>query len=124
MTLIFKPEKWNEMIAKGQTIGELLFENDIEKKKSLDVNFIKKSRVTVAQFASTEAIANTPRSPQLNNSIPNYSEKVNANGQNFDFDERKSKIPEKNGVTFADLRDNKFFNEKDDSSEIIVHPLK
>lgn len=69
------------------------------------MNFIKKSRVTVAQFSSTEAIANTPRSPQLNNSIPNYSEKVNANGQNFDFDERKSKIPEKNGVTWDDISD-------------------
>ena len=57
-------------------------------------------------------------------SILDNSEKVNANGQNFDFDERKSILPKKNGVTFADLRGNKFFNEKDDGSDIIVHPPK
>jgi hypothetical protein len=31
----------------------------------LDIEFNKKNRVTVAQFASKEAIANTPRSPRF-----------------------------------------------------------
>ena len=58
------------MISTGKTLGELLYENDTEKREALDVEFNKKNRVTVAQFASKEAIANTPRSPRFTNSIP------------------------------------------------------
>jgi hypothetical protein len=38
---------------------------DCEKREARGVEFNKKNRVTVAQFASKEAIANTPRSPQF-----------------------------------------------------------
>lgn len=60
MLLQFTEEKWNDMISSGMTLGELLFENDTEKRNSLDVELNKKNRVIVAQFASKEAIANTP----------------------------------------------------------------
>ena len=38
----------------------------------------------MAQFASKEAIANTPRSPRFNNSIPQNPEKVNRNSEKTD----------------------------------------
>ena len=38
----------------------------------------KKNRVTAAQFASDKAIANTPRSPRSDNSIPETEEKSNS----------------------------------------------
>lgn len=69
MILQFNEEKWNEMISQGKTLGEVLYENDTQKREALDVDFNKKNRVTVAQFASKEAIANTPRSPRFNNTI-------------------------------------------------------
>ncbi len=53
--------------------------NDPKKLNSLDVEFNKKNRVIVAQFASKEAIANTPHSPRFNNSIPPSGENVNRN---------------------------------------------
>ena len=77
MLLQFTEEKWNDMMSSGMTLGELLFENDEEKRNSLDVDLNKKNRVTVAQFASKEAIANTPRSPRFKNSIPQSDDYVN-----------------------------------------------
>ena len=71
----FTMEKWNDMIAAGKTIGELLHENDANKSAALDVDFNRRNRVTAAQFASKKAIANTPRSPRFNNSIPQNGEK-------------------------------------------------
>ena len=62
------------MVSAGKTLGELLYENDTKKREALDVEFNKKNRVTVAQFASNEAIANTPRSPRFENSIPQKSD--------------------------------------------------
>ena len=61
----FNEEKWNEMISSGLTLGEILYENDEEYKSRLDVELNKNNRVTAAQFASIEAIANTPRSPRF-----------------------------------------------------------
>ena len=81
MILKFSESKWNNMIQEGKTLGEILFENDANKKKALDVEFNKKNRVTVAQFASKEAIANTPRSPRSNVSITEDSEDVNTQAQ-------------------------------------------
>lgn len=75
--LQFNEAKWNEMITKGTTLGELLFENDTKKRNSLDLEFNKKNRVFVAQFASKEAIANTPHSPRFGDIIPHPDEKVN-----------------------------------------------
>jgi hypothetical protein len=48
-------------------------------KKALEIEFNKKNRVTVAQFASSEAIANTPHSPRFNNTIPQESSSVKEN---------------------------------------------
>ena len=70
------------MISVGKTLGEVLYENDVELKNSLDVEFNKKNRVTVAQFASKEAIANTPHSPRFKGSIPQESDVVKQNSEN------------------------------------------
>ena len=48
-------------------------------KKAVEIEFNKKNRVTVAQFASSEAIANTPHSPRFNNTIPQESSSVKEN---------------------------------------------
>ena len=77
MILQFSEEKWDDMISSGKSLGEILFENDTEKRNALDIEFNKKNRVTVAQFASKEAIANTPRSPRSNNSISHSPPIVN-----------------------------------------------
>ncbi len=76
MLLKFSEAKWNDMMDAGKTLGEVLYENDTELRDALDVEFNKKNRVTVAQFASKEAIANTPRSPRLEDSIPQSSDSV------------------------------------------------
>ena len=76
MLLQFTEEKWNDMISSGMTLGELLFKNDTEKRNSLDVELNKKNRVIVAQFASKEAIANTPHSPRFNSIISQEEESV------------------------------------------------
>lgn len=62
-----KMEKW---IGSGRTIGEMLFEHKQEFLDALDIEANKKNRVTVTQFASIEAIANTSHSPQLNSRVP------------------------------------------------------
>ena len=62
--------------------------NDPKKLNSLDVEFNKKNRVIVAQFASNEAIANTPHSPRFNNSIPHSDKFVNKNSKQFNFSPR------------------------------------
>ena len=59
------------------TLGEVLYENDKPLREAIDVEFNKKNRVTVAQFASDEAIANTPRSPRINDSISQKDDSVN-----------------------------------------------
>ncbi len=82
MILHINQEKWNRWISAGKTFGEMLYENDPAKFNALDVEFNKKNRVTVAQFASKEAIANTPHSPRFNNSIPDPTEKSNTFSKN------------------------------------------
>ena len=77
MILRFSEAKWNDMISFGATLGEMLYENDTELRASLNIDFNKKNRVTAAQFASSEAIANTPHSPRYNNIIPENAEKSN-----------------------------------------------
>lgn len=69
MILQFSKAKWENMMEQGKTLGEILFENDTKKLQALDVQQNKKSRVTAAQFASYEAIANTLHSPQLETKI-------------------------------------------------------
>ena len=54
-------------------------------KISLDIESNKNNRVLAAQFASIEAIANTPRSPRFNNSISNPNEKVNPSDKKHPF---------------------------------------
>ncbi|MBQ5362314.1 MAG: hypothetical protein IIU63_03110, partial [Clostridia bacterium] len=83
MILQFSETKWNRMVADGKTLGELLYENDSKLRISLDVDFNKKNRVTAAQFASSEAIANTPRSPRSNISITENEPIVKQNAKNF-----------------------------------------
>ncbi len=53
------------------------FENDLEKFSALDVEYNKRNRVIVAQFASKEAIASTPHSPRSINSVPQNPPNVN-----------------------------------------------
>lgn len=77
--LQFTAKKWNKMISKGLTLGELLYENYNKLKNALDIEFNKKNRVTVAQFASNEAIANTPHSPQFDDRIPQEFSSVKKN---------------------------------------------
>ena len=89
MILQFDEIKWKNMIDSGKTLGELFYENDEELKNVLDIDFNKKNRVTAAQFASSEAIANTLRSPRSNNIISENSEKINTFDKKID-DERKS----------------------------------
>lgn len=83
MLLQFNEAKWNEMVSAGKTLGELLYENDTEKRAALDIEFNKKNRVTVAQFASKEAIANTPRSPRFEDIISHPDEFVNSNSKKY-----------------------------------------
>lgn len=64
-------------MSQGKTLGEILFENDPPKLKALDIQQNKKSRVTAAQFASYEAIANTLHSPQLDTKVSQHKSKVN-----------------------------------------------
>ena len=92
MLVQFSEEKWNEMIASGKTLGELIHENDARLRDSLDVEFNKKNRVTVAQFASQEAIANTPRSPQFDDIIPQSSGSVNTSDENPHSDRNKNSV--------------------------------
>ena len=76
MILEFTKSKWNKMIRDGKTIGEIIFADDEKKLNALNISTNRKSRVFAAQFASYEAIANTPHSPRLNDSIRNDSEKI------------------------------------------------
>ena len=58
-----------------------------------------------------------------NDSITEKSKNVNTNDQNSDVNERKSKISEKNGVTWDDLtKGDDSFKDAEDNSDIIVHP--
>lgn len=79
MVLQFSESKWNDMMASGKTLGELFFEYDHKKLDALDIRFNKKNRVIAAQFASNEAIANTPHSPRFDDSISQTKENVNSN---------------------------------------------
>ncbi|MBO7171147.1 MAG: hypothetical protein J6W28_08240 [Clostridia bacterium] len=81
MILKFDEQKWNKAIESGLTLGEILYENDAEYRAKLDIEFNKKNRVTAAQFASKEAIANTPRSPRYDISVPQSSEKSNTSDE-------------------------------------------
>ncbi len=76
MVLQFTSEKWQNMISFGLTLGEVIYENDTKLRNAIDVEFNKKNRVIVAQFASKKAIANTPHSPQFDDTIPRKIESV------------------------------------------------
>ena len=65
----FNKAKWNKMIAEGKSLGEMLHEGEPQKLMAQDVEKNKKSRVTAAQFASYEAIANTLHSSQLDTKV-------------------------------------------------------
>ena len=82
MILQFDEKKWNDMMAKGMVLGQLLYENDPEKLSELDVSAIKKNRVTVAQFASKKPLLNTPRSPQFKPTIPQTPSVVKTSDKN------------------------------------------
>ena len=69
MILQFSKAKWDKMMRERKTLGEILLEGDLKKLNALDITKNKKSRVTAAQFASYEAIANILRSPQLNDIV-------------------------------------------------------
>ena len=77
MILQFTKTKLKSMLSTGKTFGELFFENDPEKFSALDVEYNKRNRVIVAQFASKEAIASTPHSPRSINSVPQNPPNVN-----------------------------------------------
>ena len=94
-------EKWQKWIGSGKTLGEMLFENDPEKLSALDVVANKKNRVTAAQFASNEAIANTLRSPRFDNIVPQQEENVNTNNQNSDIDTEYMDAVENGNVSTA-----------------------
>lgn len=64
---------------------------------ALDVEFNKKNRVTVAQFASDEAIANTPRSPRFDNIIPQTAEFVNTS------EEKSKKYSDRSRNNYRDI---------------------
>lgn len=81
MILQFSEDKWNKMMSEGKTLGELFYENDAKLRGFLDIEFNKKNRVTAAQFASQEAIANTPHSPRSTISISNSDQIVNPSAQ-------------------------------------------
>jgi len=97
MILQFDEKKWNDMIANGMVLGQLLYENDPEKLSELDVSSIKKNRVTVAQFASKKPLLNTPRSPQFNSILPQNHPVVNTSDENSS--------PSDNSVQSARLSD-------------------
>ena len=100
--LQFSEAKWDEMISKGKTLGELLFENNAKKRNSLDVEFNKKNRVIVAQFASKEAIANTPHSPRITNSIPQNSDLSTDSEKNISDESQASYTPSERDTEYLD----------------------
>ncbi|MBE6585072.1 MAG: hypothetical protein E7645_00935 [Ruminococcaceae bacterium] len=77
MVIHVNQKKWDAW--KDKTLGEMLYEHDKRLLDALDVPFNKKNRVTVAQFVSEETIANTPHSPQFNNSISQDGDSVKRN---------------------------------------------
>jgi hypothetical protein len=93
MMLQFTEAKWNDMLSSGMSLGELLFETDEKKRNALDVALNKKNRVTVAQFASKEAIANTPHSPQFKDSVSQNPDSVNSSDENPHSDRKVVDIP-------------------------------
>jgi Ni,Fe-hydrogenase III component G len=88
MIVQFSKGKWNKMMSEGKSLGEILHEGETRKLLAQDVEKNKKSRVTAAQFASYEAIANTLRSPQLDAMVS----QPDGNVKRSDHDE--------NGATF------------------------
>ena len=81
MILQFNEEKLNEMFNFDKTFGELFFDNDTKKLNALNTKLNKENRVIVAQFVSTETIANTPRSPRFTNIISHNDEKINTSDE-------------------------------------------
>ena len=81
MILQFNKEKLNEMFNFDKTFGELFFDNDTKKLNALNTKLNKENRVIVAQFVSTETIANTPRSPRFTNIISHNDEKINTSDE-------------------------------------------
>ena len=89
------------MLADGKTLGELFFEKDLVKLDALDIDFNKKNRVTAAQFASQEAIANTPHSPRPNISITENQSVVNHSAQENSDTIRRSRAATGEVVTIS-----------------------
>ena len=81
MFLKFTENKWNNYLASELTLAEILHKDDKEYLEKLDVDFIKKNRVTVAQFAQEGAIANTPHSPRSNSTISQQNNNDNTSGK-------------------------------------------
>ena len=76
--------KWKRWIGQGKTLGEMLYEGSPEVLAELDTAFNKKNRVIAAQFASDEAIANTPHSPRFDTTVTQPEDGVK--GKNSDRD--------------------------------------
>ena len=64
-------------LAVQSTFFETTSDDSDGKKEAPDGEPNKKNRVIVAQFASKEAIANTPHSPRFNNNISQKEDPVN-----------------------------------------------
>ena len=95
----------SDLHAFCQAIRQRIFSSP-EYKNYLDVEFNKKNRVTAAQFASSEAIANTPRSPQPTHSIPDSGEKSNLSDEISNLHGLESSINKKESSSqyLADLK--------------------
>ena len=67
----------------------------------------------MAQFASKEAVANTPRSPRFDNSISQEYDFVNSDGENILYQERPDKSKQSNfigqGNGYRGLRKSDFY---------------
>lgn len=108
MILQFSKSKWDKMMAEGRTLGELLFETDPKKLQALDIVHNKKSRVSAAQFASYEAIANTLRSSQLNDMVSETEPKIKNKDAEKSSISRQAKFSGRNFSDVSDYAENIF----------------
>ena len=95
------------MRRQGKTIAEMLYENDSNIMKTLDLAKIKKNQVSVAQFARKRAIASTPPIPQFTNTLSQSSDEINnkINGQHSDRDVSLDQLREEYRATGKELQD-------------------
>lgn len=106
MIVQFSKAKWNKMMAEGKSLGEILHEGEPKKLLAQDVEKNKKSRVTAAQFASYEAIANTLHSPQLDTKVSQPDAEVNSEStiRNSDRDSQGNKLTKEQQGFFKDSK--------------------